>query len=73
MSSSGTCDNCHSTQKFASAKLRVIPDYAVDEIEYPIADSIDDVVGGATGHGKMKPVKSVSAKVPTISSRTYAR
>src|SRR5580765_5132985 len=47
MSSSGTCDNCHSRQKFASAKLRVIPDYAVNESNTPSQTVLTMRVGGS--------------------------
>ena len=47
VSSSGTCENCHSTQKFASAKLRVIPDYAADESNTPSQTVLTMLVGGS--------------------------
>jgi nitrate/TMAO reductase-like tetraheme cytochrome c subunit len=47
VSSSGTCENCHSTQKFASAKLRVIPDYAADESNTPSQTVLMMLVGGS--------------------------
>ena len=47
VSSTGTCQNCHSTQKFASAKLRVIPDYASDEANTPSQTVLMMLVGGS--------------------------
>jgi hypothetical protein len=45
--SSGTCEHCHSTQKFASAKLRVIPDFAPDESNTPSQTVLMMLVGGS--------------------------
>jgi len=45
--SEGTCETCHSTQKFASAKLRLIPDYAADESNTPSQTVLMMLVGGS--------------------------
>jgi nitrate/TMAO reductase-like tetraheme cytochrome c subunit len=47
VSSSDTCENCHSTQKFGSAKLRVIPDYAADESNTASQTVLTMLVGGS--------------------------
>lgn len=51
VSSAETCDKCHSVEKFVSAKVRLISDYAADETNTPSHTVLTMLVGGSTSPG----------------------
>jgi hypothetical protein len=51
VSSADTCDKCHSTETFVSAKVRLISDYAADEANTPSHTVLTMLVGGSKSPG----------------------
>ncbi|HYI93270.1 MAG TPA: NapC/NirT family cytochrome c [Bryobacteraceae bacterium] len=47
VSSADTCEHCHAKDNFASAKLRLIPDFAADESNTPSQTVLMMLVGGS--------------------------